>query len=219
LTHIKGSLPAVGKLALMNEPDGSLDAQHAQIDRVLASVLTAGRAGRWTEYRRQFALLREGVAQHMAFEEESVFPAFELRAAGAVRVLREQHAQVRRHLETLGAAAPEQDPEGCLAEIEDLAALLHRHHAAELALDPEYASRPTPPLSLGAQPAVDLRGLQPPEPIVRILNELERGAGAPLRVILPHEPVPLYSLLRERGYRYSGAPRTDGGFEVLIERA
>jgi hypothetical protein len=36
---------------------------------------------------------------------------------------------------------------------------------------------------------------------------------------LPHEPVPLYNLLRERGYSYAGSPRDDGGFEVLIERA
>ena len=74
--------------------------------------------------------------------------------------------------------------------------------------------------ALRAPPApVDLRGLQPPEPIVRIFEALERAPGEPLRVILPHEPVPLYALLRERGFRYSGTPRADGGFEVLIERA
>jgi hypothetical protein len=202
----------------MDERKGSLDAQHDQIDRALAVVLAAGRERRWPDYRRHFAMLREGLAQHMAFEEEAVFPALEPRAGAAVRALREDHAQLRRHLDTLSAAAPERDPEGCLAEIEDLAALLQRHHAAELALDPQYASRPTPPLALDERLAIDLRGLQPPEPIVRIFHELERGAGAPLRVILPHEPLPLYGLLRERGYRYSGAPRADGGFELLIER-
>jgi hypothetical protein len=36
-------------------------------------------------------------------------------------------------------------------------------------------------------------------------------------VILPHEPVPLYGLLRERGFSYRGSPRADGGFDVLIE--
>ncbi|MNC87662.1 hypothetical protein D3C83_34040 [compost metagenome] len=65
---------------------------------------------------------------------------------------------------------------------------------------------------------LDLRGLQPPEPIVRIFDALERAPGAPLRAILPHEPVPLYGLLRERGFSCSGAQRADGGFEVLIER-
>jgi uncharacterized protein (DUF2249 family) len=76
-----------------------------------------------------------------------------------------------------------------------------------------------PPLVLRDSPVMELRGLQPPEPIVRIFQALERAPGAPLRVILPHEPLPLYGLLRERGYSYAGAPRADGGFEVLIERA
>jgi len=34
---------------------------------------------------------------------------------------------LRRHLEALGAAAPEHDPEGCLAELDDLARLLRAH--------------------------------------------------------------------------------------------
>jgi len=203
----------------MDEFEGSLHAQHAQIERELAAVVAAGRVGRWPDYRRHFAALREGVMQHMAFEEDVLFPLLERGAPAPVKALREQHAQLRRHLEMLGAAAPEQDPAGCLAELDDLLALLEAHHSAEMALDPEYATRPIPPLVLESPPAMDLRGLQPPEPIVRILHALECGGGAPLRVILPHEPVLFYSLLRERGYAYSGSPRADGGFEVLIERS
>jgi len=206
-------------LPVMDEFEGSLNAQHVQIERTLDAVVAAGRAGRWPEYRRHFGALRESLAQHMAFEEEALFPVLEQGAAAAVRALRADHAQLRRHLETLGAAVPEQDPAGCLAELADLAALLRSHHDAEMALDPQYASRPMPPLVPEDLPAMDLRGLQPPEPIVRIFHALERGPGTPLRVILPHEPVPLYGLLRERGYSYSGAPRADGGFEVLIERS
>jgi hypothetical protein len=199
----------------------SLDNQHREIDAQLESVLAAGRAGRWPQYRLHFALLREGLLQHMAFEDEALYPVLDAREPAAVRTLRQQHAEVRRHLEMLGAAAPEQDPEGCLAVLESLAALLHEHHAAELALDPQYATRPIPPLALasaGGGAAMDLRGLQPPEPMVRIFQALERG-DAPLRVILPHEPVPLYGLLHERGYSYAGSPRSDGGYELLIEKA
>lgn len=203
----------------MNESDGSLHGQHAHIDRELDAVVAAGRAGRWPEYRRHFEALREGLAQHMAFEEEAVFPALELRSAAAVRGLREDHAQIRRHLETLGAAAPDQDPDGCVAELLSLGRLLRAHHEAETNLDPQYVTRTAPPFARSDRSAMDLRGLQPPEPIVRILHTLEQGAGAPLRVILPHEPLPLYALLRERGYRYSGAPRADGGYEVMIERS
>jgi hypothetical protein len=203
----------------MDEPDDALNAQHEQLARKLETVLAAGRATRWPEYRRQLALLREGLTQHMAFEEEALFPLLEERGAAAVRALRQQHAEIRRSLEILGAAAPEQDPAGCIAELDDLAALMRKHHGAEQALDPQYASRRIAPLRLDDAPPMDLRGLQPPEPIVRIFQALERGPGAPLRVILPHEPVPLYGLLRDRGYSYAGAPRPDGGFEVLIERA
>jgi len=201
----------------MNELHPSLSTQHGQIERQLDAVVAAGRAGRWSLYRLYLEGLREGLLQHLLFEEEALFPALEKDAAAAVGALREDHAQLRRHLETLGAAAPEQDPAGCIAELGELAVLLRAHHAAEMALDPQYAQRPGPRLVLHEPAAMDLRGLRPPEPIVRILEALERGAGAPLRVILPHEPVPLYALLRERGFSCTGLSRPDGGFEVLIE--
>jgi hypothetical protein len=203
----------------MDELEPSLRSQHLQMEQVLEAVIAAGRAARWPDYRRHFAVLREGVLQHLQFEEDALFPMLEKGAAAAVRELRWEHAQLRRHLEILGAAAAEQDPEGCIAELESLATLLRAHQAAELKLDPQYAVRPTPRLMLADPPPMDLRGLQPPEPIVRIFQALERNPGTPLRVILPHEPLPLYALLRERGFSHSGSPRPDGGFEVLIEPA
>jgi hypothetical protein len=112
---------------------------------------------------------------------------------------------LRARLDVLSAATPDQDPEGYLTELEQLVHLLGERGLPEV----EVAER---------RPALDLRGLQPPEPIVRILEALERSQGEPLRAILPHEPVPLYQLLRERGFSCTGAPRADGGFEVLIER-
>lgn len=196
----------------------SLDAQHAELATELRKVAAAGRAGRWPDYRRHFAVLRDGLMLHMAFEEEALFPLLARGAAAAVDGLRAQHAQIRRHLEMLGAAAPEQDPQGCVGALEGLGALVEAHHAAEMSLDPQYAARPIPRLAFGGPPPMDLRGLQPPEPIVRILEALERGPGAPLRAILPHEPVPLYALLRERGFRCAGETRADGGYELLIER-
>ena len=86
-----------------------------------------------------FGALREGLVQHMAFEEEALFPLLEDHAAAAVRSLRDDHAQLRRRLETLGAAEPERDPAGCLAELDDLSHLMRLHHDAEMALV-EYAA-------------------------------------------------------------------------------
>lgn len=197
----------------------SLSAHHDQLDHQLERVLAAARSAAWPEYRAQFAAFGEALRLHIAFEDEALYPLLEARQPSAVRALREQHAELRRYLEMLGAAAPEQDPEGCIEVLEALAELQHRHHAEEMELDPQYATRAVPVLpglAEGAAP-MDLRGLQPPEPIVRIFQALEGGA-APLRVILPHEPLPLYGLLRERGYTYAGAPRAAGGFELLIEK-
>jgi uncharacterized protein (DUF2249 family) len=188
----------------MDEFNDALNARHLELERQLEAVIAAGRAGRWTEYRLHFGVLREGLLRHMAFAEEA---------------LHDEHARLRRHLEMLGAAAPERDPEGCLAELEHLAEQMRALHAAETALDSRFAAGEMPRLALEELPAIDLRGLQPPEPIVRIFQALERNPGAPLRVILPHEPVPLYALLRERGFSWSGAVRADGGYELAISRA
>lgn len=114
--------------------------------------------------------------------------------------------EVRMRLDVLNAAAPEHDPHGYLSELEELVTILDEKGLAR-------SDAPAP------EPALDLRGLQPPEPIVRIFQALERAPREPLRVILPHEPVPLYGLLRERGFSYSGSPRADGGYELLIEPA
>lgn len=162
------------------------------LEKILTAALDAARRGDWPAYRLRFEALRGALGERMAEEEEA----------------HEENLRLRRHLETLGAAAPEHDPEGYLAELEVFEALLRTRHPGKL--EARVAEAP---------PALDLRGLQPPEPIVRIFAALERSPRAPLRAILPHEPVPLYALLRERGFSWRGAPRADGGFELVIERA
>jgi hypothetical protein len=216
--HIKGTRPPGCEGVAMDACKDSLGAQHAALELEADKLADAGRRGRWAEYRLRLGNLREGLLLHMGFEDEALLPVLESGAAAAVAALREEHAELRRRLEMLGAAAPEQDPRGCVAEIEELARHMRAHHAAEMALDPRYATRAVPDLGLEEEPPLDLRGLQPPEPLVRIFSALERDPDAPLRVILPHEPLPLYGLLRERGYGYAGSARADGGFEVLIER-
>jgi len=63
---------------------------------------------------------------------------------------------------------------------------------------------------------LDLTGLEPPEPLQRVLDAL---ADLPpedrLRVQLRHEPFPLYAMLRPMGYAWSGDQQGDG-FELLI---
>jgi uncharacterized protein (DUF2249 family) len=63
---------------------------------------------------------------------------------------------------------------------------------------------------------LDVRALEPPEPLERILDTL---AGMPpehrLRVILRREPFPLYNFLLRMGYQWR-AHGEEGRFEVLI---
>lgn len=66
---------------------------------------------------------------------------------------------------------------------------------------------------------VDARWLEPPEPMERVLTALDLlRADQHVRFLIHREPVPLYTILAERGYRCRIAPLDDGGFELLIER-
>lgn len=47
---------------------------------------------------------------------------------------------------------------------------------------------------------LDLRGLEPPEPMVAILREIDGGATGPLIVHMDREPVFLFQDLVERGW-------------------
>jgi hypothetical protein len=151
---------------------------------LLTETLAAARSRRWPVHRLHFAALRDALCEQLAPGEEDL----------------------RIRLDTLNSAAPGADPDGYLAELDQLAALLRERGVPEGEVAARFAT-------------LDLRGLQPPEPIVRIFDALERAPGAPLRAILPHEPVPLYGLLRDRGFTCTGAPRADGAFEILIERS
>jgi uncharacterized protein (DUF2249 family) len=63
---------------------------------------------------------------------------------------------------------------------------------------------------------LDVRALEPPEPLERVLDALaDLPAGDRLRVRVRREPFPLYDLLRRMGYAWNGTPAA-GGYEVLI---
>lgn len=64
---------------------------------------------------------------------------------------------------------------------------------------------------------IDVCGLEPPEPLERVLDALGRLApGQRLRVIIGREPFPLYRILDNNGYQHKTTPRDDYLYEVLI---
>jgi TusA-related sulfurtransferase len=67
---------------------------------------------------------------------------------------------------------------------------------------------------------VDARGLEPPQPMLRILEALAAlAAGATLRARTDRRPMHLYPLLAERGFTAETEEQTDGSFVTHIRRA
>ena len=64
---------------------------------------------------------------------------------------------------------------------------------------------------------LDVGQLEPPEPMVRILEALDSlEQDESLRVLIDREPVPLYGILTRNGYRYRTTPLPNLRFEVMI---
>ena len=67
---------------------------------------------------------------------------------------------------------------------------------------------------------VDARGLEPPEPMERVMQTLillRRDQS--IRLLLHREPFPLYSILAERGYRHETRMEADGSYVILIRQS
>jgi uncharacterized protein (DUF2249 family) len=66
---------------------------------------------------------------------------------------------------------------------------------------------------------VDARGLEPPQPMVKILEALTTlPAGAGLRARTDRRPMHLYAHLEERGFVGETSEQTDGSFLTHIHR-
>ncbi|HEY8489973.1 MAG TPA: DUF2249 domain-containing protein [Dehalococcoidia bacterium] len=64
---------------------------------------------------------------------------------------------------------------------------------------------------------LDNRGLEPPEPMMRILARLaDLPQGAVLLARNDREPLFLYPILDEDGYRHEAEPQPDGTYLVRI---
>jgi uncharacterized protein (DUF2249 family) len=64
---------------------------------------------------------------------------------------------------------------------------------------------------------IDVRGLEPPEPLERIVAALDTlRAGGSVRVKIDRQPLPLYRMLERNGYVYEERPGDDSVFEITI---
>lgn len=64
---------------------------------------------------------------------------------------------------------------------------------------------------------LDVCGLEPPEPMERVLDALSRLAPQQkLCMLIDREPRPLYRILDNNGYGYQATARPDYLYEILI---
>ena len=69
------------------------------------------------------------------------------------------------------------------------------------------------------RPVLDLRGLEPPQPLQRALEALvQLPANGTLTIHTDRRPMLLYPKLEERGFRYESAEAPAGGFLTRIWR-
>lgn len=66
---------------------------------------------------------------------------------------------------------------------------------------------------------IDGRELQPPEPMERTLEALDKlGEGDEVLLLLYCQPHPLFNILRNNGYAWSEEVRADGTREIRIRK-
>ena len=64
---------------------------------------------------------------------------------------------------------------------------------------------------------LDVRGLEPPEPLERIVAALDAlSPGGCVLVKIDRRPMPLYRMLERNGYLYEERPGRDSVFEIEI---
>lgn len=67
---------------------------------------------------------------------------------------------------------------------------------------------------------LDARGLEPPEPMDRVMQTLALlRPGQSIRLLLHREPFPLYPILADRGFRHDTRMEDDGSYVIRISRA
>ena len=92
-------------------------------------------------------------------------------------------------------------------------------------------ARPAPAVAAAAAPSrptgtvknvqeIDVRGFEPPEPLVRILDALESlPAGFTLRATTDREPCHLFGEAEQRGFRHDCNEQPDGSWITALTRA
>jgi len=64
---------------------------------------------------------------------------------------------------------------------------------------------------------MDIRGLEPPEPLERVLATIADFAqGDTLKILSDYEPAPLYRILERDGFRHHAEAGADAACEITV---
>lgn len=107
---------------------------HDRLDMQLEQVSRDVRAGRLDEARAGHGRFRTGLERHIRIEEHLVFPLFEARSGvsgGPTTVMREEHRQIRRAVETMAEGLHASDSRRFGEGLRFLNSVLREHNAKE----------------------------------------------------------------------------------------
>ena len=112
-----------------------LTQDHHDCDALWLAVEQAAGADDAAATRARFARFEAAMERHFCFEEGVLFPAFEdatgMRNGGPTFVMRAEHVQMRRVLQTMHAAAESDDLAGMLDYGDALLMLIQQHNVKE----------------------------------------------------------------------------------------
>ncbi|HXF66724.1 MAG TPA: hemerythrin domain-containing protein [Burkholderiales bacterium] len=111
-----------------------LTADHRRCDALFGEAAQAAESGDWERCRLRLEAFRAALRDHMASEEEVLFPAFEQAtgtASGPTRVMRYEHQQMLELLGQLDAALRARDARGFSERAASFSALMAAHSAKE----------------------------------------------------------------------------------------
>jgi len=70
---------------------------------------------------------------------------------------------------------------------------------------------------MGRHFTLDIRGMEPPEPLERVLGTIaDFRQGDTLRILSDFEPLPLYRILERDGFEHRAEPGADAPCEITI---
>lgn len=118
----------------MSSISATLTQDHRHCDELFARAEERVARGDWTQAGRDFSEFMNTMEQHLRFEEDSLFPAFEQASgsrAGPTQMMRMEHEQMRALFRDMEAGLRAQEASRYLGLSETLLILMQQHNMKE----------------------------------------------------------------------------------------